>query len=116
MVHKSRLPKPPPKIAVLQSQRIETVRAGQWRDKRNDGSTARGYGYAWQKAREQFLLEHPLCELECREHDRVTPSTVVDHSIPHRGDPVLFWKKEHWRAACKTCHDSFAQKRDREQG
>lgn len=90
-------------------------------DQQRGTSTRRGYGYKWQQAREAFLREHPLCE--CSECDagkkRVTPSTVVDHKIPHRldqalesGDPVeiakaqrLFWDRGNWQAMSKPHHD-----------
>ncbi len=50
-----------PKLATLPS-RIKTIagNADSWRTGKQ-GSTARGYGYRWQKARARFLSEHPLC-------------------------------------------------------
>jgi 5-methylcytosine-specific restriction protein A len=30
---------------------------------------------------------------------------VVDHRIPHRNDPVLFWDRTNWCAMAKECHD-----------
>ncbi len=81
-----------------------------WPD-RPSSSAARGYGYRWQKARLRYLSEHPLCVM-CMQAGRVTAATVVDHRIPHRGDPVLFWDETNWQALCKTHHDSAAQKRD----
>ena len=35
----------------------------------------------------------------------LTPATVVDHVIPHRGDQKLFWDEDNWQALCKSCHD-----------
>ena len=32
-------------------------------------------------------------------------SPTVDHIIPHRGDPELFWDRSNWQALCKNCHD-----------
>ena len=55
-------------------------------------------------ARENFLQKHPLCE-ECRKDGRLTPATVVDHIIPHRGDSKLFWDEHNWQPLCKDCHD-----------
>ena len=63
----------------------------------------RGYGRAWQKARKIFLKSHPLCE-ECMKNGRYVKATDVDHVIPHRGDPVLFWDRDNWRALCHSCH------------
>ena len=87
------------------------INSSSWRTS-GQTSSQRGYNYKWQQAREGFLSKHPLC-MFCERDGRVMPATVVDHSIPHRGDMVLFWKSERWQALCKTCHDSEAQKRDR---
>ena len=65
---------------------------------------SRGYGRAWQKARKQYLAEHPLCE-ECKKEGRYRKATVVDHIVPHRGDQKLFWDRANWRALCKQHHD-----------
>ena len=51
-----------------------------------------------------FLQRNPLCN-ECMKHGRLTPATVVDHVIPHRGDQKLFWDEANWQALCKSCHD-----------
>ena len=37
---------------------------------------------------------------------RVVAATVVDHVVPHRGDPELFWDETNWPPACKPCHDA----------
>ena len=36
---------------------------------------------------------------------KLTPATVVDHIVPHRGDPRLFWDEKNWQPLCKECHD-----------
>jgi 5-methylcytosine-specific restriction protein A len=36
---------------------------------------------------------------------RLEPAIIVDHIVPHRGDPVLFWDEGNWAAMCKPCHD-----------
>jgi 5-methylcytosine-specific restriction enzyme A len=53
---------------------------------------------AWRKARLGFLAEHPLCA-RCG-----APATVVDHIVPHRGDPAIFWDRTRWQALCASCH------------
>ena len=68
------------------------------------GAEARGYDSRWRKARAAFLQRNPLCN-ECMKHGRLTPATVVDHVIPHRGDQKLFWDEDNWQALCKSCHD-----------
>ena len=35
----------------------------------------------------------------------LTPATVVDHIIPHRGDMKLFWDESNWQALCESCHN-----------
>jgi 5-methylcytosine-specific restriction protein A len=30
---------------------------------------------------------------------------VVDHKVPHRGDPALFWNVGNWQALSKRHHD-----------
>lgn len=72
-------------------------------------SEARLYGAKWQKAREDWLAEHPLCE-DHLQRGHVVPATVVDHKIPHRGDLKLFWDRKNWQSLCKCCHDSHKQR------
>jgi 5-methylcytosine-specific restriction enzyme A len=36
----------------------------------------------------------------------VVLATVVDHVVPHRGDPKLLWDENNWAPACKPCHDA----------
>lgn len=69
----------------------------------------RGYGHKWQKAREGWLREHPLCVMHAA-LGRVVPATVVDHKAPHRGDMVLFWDRNNWQSLCKQCHDAHKQR------
>jgi len=51
------------------------------------------------------LFEHPLCA-SCERVAQVTAATVVDHIVPHRGDPGLFWDEANWQSMCKPCHDA----------
>jgi len=71
-------------------------------------TTERGYGWAWQKARAVHLMQHPLCVM-CKEKGRITPATVVDHKIPHKGDYDLFWDDGNWQSLCATHHSSDKQ-------
>ena len=73
-------------------------------------ASARGYGRRW-KASKAFLASHPLCE-ECLKRGRYTKATVVDHIVPHRDDPKLFWDRRNWRALCKRCHDKKTGRED----
>lgn len=69
----------------------------------------RGYTWAWHKARDRFLLEHPVCKM-CKDVGRVAKATVVDHVIPHNGDKDLFWDDGNWQALCATCHSRHKQR------
>ena len=73
-------------------------------DHMRGGAAERGYDGRWRKARIAFLQRNPLC-VECMRKGVLTPATVVDHIIPHRGDKDLFWNEENWQPLCKSCHD-----------
>lgn len=64
----------------------------------------RGYDGRWRKARALFLKGHPLCA-ECLLENHLTPATIVDHIVPHRGDKRLFWDQANFQPLCKPCHD-----------
>ncbi|SOE36633.1 hypothetical protein [Delftia acidovorans] len=85
-------------LPVLGNRRVQTMQAGSWRTS-DQMAAQRGYGYKWQKAREQFLRAHPLC-LTCQVQGRVEAATVVDHSTPHRGDQSLFLRRSNWQPLC----------------
>jgi len=73
---------------------------------RDRGTAAqRGYDAQWRRARVVFLNQHPLC-VKCEEDNHLTPATVVDHIIDHKGDYELFWDRDNWQSLCKPCHDS----------
>jgi 5-methylcytosine-specific restriction enzyme A len=82
---------------------------------RRSSSTARGYGYRWQKVSKSFLKSHPLCEcVDCKAGElRVIAAAVVDHVVPHRGDMQLFWDRLNWQAMSKECHDHKTATQDR---
>lgn len=80
------------------------------RDKRERGTARqRGYDRRWERFRASFLTAHPICTYCLNSTGRITPATVVDHIIPHRGDPDLFWPDgeptDHFASCCKPCHD-----------
>lgn len=68
----------------------------------------RGYDSRWEKAAKAFRLAHPLCRY-CELDDVTSASELVDHLYPHRGDKVLFWRREYWVPSCAHCHDGFKQ-------
>lgn len=81
-------------------------------DTQRPSAHRRGYTKRWQTASKSFLLHHPFC-VRCRQQGRLTPATVVDHIIPHRGDQKLFWDESNWQALCKPCHDRKTWTEDR---
>jgi 5-methylcytosine-specific restriction enzyme A len=73
-------------------------------DQRRGSSTQRGYNARWQRARKVFLQKNPLC-VECLKEGNVTPATVVDHIVPHKGNYNLFWNESNWQSLCATHHN-----------
>jgi 5-methylcytosine-specific restriction protein A len=58
----------------------------------------------WRQLRARFLRYHPTCPgfgpfVGCGR-----PTTDVDHRVPHRGDPALFWDPTNLDAYCHQCH------------
>lgn len=81
-------------------------------DRRRGTSSQRLYGWQWQLARAVYLADHPMCK-RCRDLGIITAATVVDHIIPHRGDPRLFWDRSNWQSLCTPCHDGWKQAQER---
>lgn len=73
-------------------------------DDKRGNSSERGYTYQWRKYRQQYLRAHPLCVL-CMTRHVVTPATVVDHIIPHKGNMTLFWDDKNHQGLCESCHN-----------
>ena len=73
-------------------------------DRLRGNAAERGYDAKWRRARKRFLQRHPLCA-NCLSQGVLTPATVVDHIVPHRGDRALFWDEKNWQPLCKSCHD-----------
>jgi 5-methylcytosine-specific restriction protein A len=89
-----------------------------WQDKRardrdyavhrNKRALALLQSVAWRKARDAFLSTHPFCiSIGCG-----ALATVVDHSVPHRGDPTIFWDRSRWQPMCSNCHGRKTVMRD----
>lgn len=93
---------------VRRAQHIEadtSARGERYARTRNKAALALYRSKEWRKARASFLLVHTRCGCGA-------PATVVDHIVPHRGDPVLFWDRTRWRAMCQSCHSVKTAKRD----
>jgi 5-methylcytosine-specific restriction endonuclease McrA len=78
-------------------------------DRNRPSARERGYDHRWRKARVEYLALHPYCRM-CGK-----PASVVDHVIPHKGDPRLFWHRANWQPLCQPCHDRHKQRQERSQ-
>lgn len=76
-------------------------------DERRGSSHSRGYDYQWQKYREIFILQNPVC-IFCM----IAPTKIIDHIIPVKqgggqntaqGDP-LFWVPWNHQPVCAQHH------------
>lgn len=72
-------------------------------DRQRGSRQARGYDATWEAFRLSWLRGHPLCEA-CK--PLLTPATVVDHIIPHRGDRELFWRDGNHQSLCESHHNA----------
>lgn len=64
---------------------------------------AANYGRRWRRERFNFLREHPWCA-DCVAEGNHYAADEVDHIIPHRGDPILFWDRANWAGRCTFHH------------
>jgi len=82
---------------------------------RRGSAQARGYTSRWNQISHIQLERYPLCGMrshfahagwrgECYDLQRVTPATVTDHILPHKGDPRLFWDPHNWQSLCANCN------------
>lgn len=65
----------------------------------------------WKARRLYQLGIEPLCRL-CQERGVLTPATIADHIVPHRGDVTMFFEGE-LQSLCKRCHDGTKQHQER---
>jgi 5-methylcytosine-specific restriction protein A len=82
-------------------------------DKNRGTAAQRGYGAKWRKARKYFLAQHPFCVCDkCKNREVPLMADVVDHIIPHRGDPNLFWDQSNWQPMNHRCHSRKTVQKD----
>ncbi|MCL4780693.1 MAG: HNH endonuclease [Gammaproteobacteria bacterium] len=63
----------------------------------------RGYGKDWERLRNWYLSDHPVCEI--RTHCRGEAATEVDHVIPiSQGGARL--DQGNLQATCRRCHNA----------
>lgn len=61
----------------------------------------------WRRLRDDHIKQNRLC-VRCMAEARVELATVVDHVVPHRGDPDLFWTGE-LQSLCANHHSAAKQ-------
>ena len=66
----------------------------------------------WQRLRAWQLANHPLCRM-CMDAGKYTSARVVDHIVPHRGDPAVFHDQSNLQSLCAACHDRVKQSEER---
>ncbi|MGH6796427.1 MAG: hypothetical protein ACREDH_14820 [Methylocella sp.] len=45
----------------------------------------------------------------CKRAGRIEAATIVDHIVPHRGSPILFWDAANWQPLCAAHHSGEKQ-------
>lgn len=80
-------------------------------DRRRGSAASRGYDHRWRREREAELLAEPLCR-ECLKAGVITPATVRDHIVPHKGNKALFHDPANRQSLCKHCHDAKTARED----
>ena len=66
----------------------------------------------WRRESRTFLRQNPLCVM-CKALGKTTLAVLVDHIVPHRDDPELFWDSENnWRGLCASCHSGAKQEQE----
>lgn len=67
----------------------------------------RGYDARWQAAIAAYKDIHPWC-IGCWAIGVRRETEVVDHVVPHHGDPMLFWCEENWQSSCTWHHGAIS--------
>jgi 5-methylcytosine-specific restriction protein A len=97
---------------------------------RTRGTAAqRGYDRRWQRYAQQWKMRFPLCgdrrhpitgerqpdatDSRCVQRGLISEVYAVDHIVPHRGDPALFWEPQNHQSLCRTCHNAKSQRERR---
>jgi 5-methylcytosine-specific restriction enzyme A len=99
-----------PKCPTLVPSGRCAVHALEQQHQRPNYSQQRWYRTArWKALRRQVLGARPFC-LECEAEGHIELATQVDHRIPHRGDPRLFWDRGNLQGLCAMHHTRKTQR------
>ena len=74
------------------------------RPKHTQTTGQRGYDYAWQKFRENYLQDNPLCA-DCLDRGLVTAATELHHKRKIKDAPHLRLDRANVAGLCGPCHD-----------
>lgn len=66
--------------------------------------SAERYGKAWQKIRDRYIGQHPLCE-RCMAEGRYTPAVLVHHKTPLSEGGTS--EDENLMSLCYSCHEKI---------
>lgn len=97
--------------------RSTTTRAAWAKPRREQSASARGYDAAWNALRKVFLSDprNSVCA-RCFEQGSRTPTDIVDHIVPHRGDDRLRLDINNLQPLCHHHHASEKQRAERADG
>lgn len=57
----------------------------------------------WRKATDEYLKTHPWC-LDCAKRNYTGVAEFVVHFESPKGNQLLFWDMNNWKAVCESCH------------
>jgi 5-methylcytosine-specific restriction endonuclease McrA len=66
----------------------------------------------WKVVTKKWKELNPLCVM-CKRQGKQTPVDVVDHKIPHKGNPILFFNWSNLQSLCYFHHNSIKQQQER---
>lgn len=89
-------------------QRTKREATGDY-DRRRGSARDRGYTARWDEASLHHRAANPLC-VGCLAVGRVAAAEVVDHIVPHRGDPALMWDPANRQSCCADHHNIVKQR------
>ena len=69
-----------------------------------DPAVKKRYGRAWQRVRDRFIADHPLCQ-QCKAHGAVTPAQEVHHVVPLSQGGTN--EEANLMALCTSCHSGI---------
>lgn len=95
----------------MKTLKYKTTTAKTLNLEQRQSASKRGYGSDWREASLLFRMYNPLC-VECLKKNRSVAAQVVDHIIPHKGDPTLRWDRANWQSLCKSCHSKKTAAQD----